>query len=70
MYSSIAEMIMAAIVNVTKLLVSICNEDQREMTDARSSPVRNRIGVRVWYPPKKKVPIVAENKTSTINRFL
>ncbi|GAG28160.1 unnamed protein product [marine sediment metagenome] len=55
--------------NVTRLLVSIYNEETRQMTEIRTRPERNIKGFKVWYPPQKKETIVAEINVRTINGF-
>ncbi|MBL7079387.1 hypothetical protein ISS39_03590 [Candidatus Bathyarchaeota archaeon] len=46
-YSSTTANAIVTTVKVTRLLVSMYNEDQRETTDARTRPVRNMKGIRV-----------------------
>jgi hypothetical protein len=54
---------------VTRLLVSIVNEEKRQITEMRTRPEMNMSGVKAWYPPQKKDTIVAEINARTINGF-
>jgi hypothetical protein len=69
-YSSTAASTMDAMVKVTRLLVSMYKEDQRQITDTRERPERNNKGIRAWYPPQNKDTTVAQIKAKTISRFL
>ena len=55
---------------VTRLLVSIYNEEKRQIIETKKRPERNMKGLKMWYPPQKKDTIVAEINVRTINRFL
>ena len=69
-YSSTTAKAMVTKDKVTRLLVSIYNEEQRQIIETKKRPERNMKGLKRWYPPQKKDTIVAEINVRTINRFL
>jgi hypothetical protein len=61
---------MDTMAKVARLLVSMYEEDQRQITDTRERPERNNSGIRAWYPPQRKDATVAQINARTINGFL
>ena len=53
----------------TRLLVSICSEAKRQITEMMTRPERNMTGFNVGYPPQKKDANVAEISARTIKGF-